>query len=131
MIFRSIRWRLQIWHALILVVVLVGFGFTAYEFERSRQFRRIDEEMQQRIGALDRALKPPGPPDRGRPEERGMRPFGPDGRRGGPPPSEDGPPPDGPPQRPPHPVFLPSPQITNLFENTGEGSFYYVVFLHD
>ena len=31
MIFNSIRWRLQAWHGLILVAVLAGFGFTAYQ----------------------------------------------------------------------------------------------------
>jgi len=30
-IFKSIKWRLQIWYGLILVVVLTGFGFTAYQ----------------------------------------------------------------------------------------------------
>ena len=33
-IFKSIKWRLQIWYGLILVVVLAGFGFTAYQLER-------------------------------------------------------------------------------------------------
>ena len=36
MIFKSIKWRLQIWYGLILVVVLAGFGFTAYQLERGR-----------------------------------------------------------------------------------------------
>ena len=27
---RSIRWRLQLWHGLILLLVLTGFGFTAH-----------------------------------------------------------------------------------------------------
>ena len=36
-IFKSIKWRLQIWYGLILVVVLAGFGVTAYQLERDRQ----------------------------------------------------------------------------------------------
>ena len=36
-IFKSIKWRLQIWYGLILVVVLAGFGFTADLLEQFRQ----------------------------------------------------------------------------------------------
>ena len=36
MIANSIRTRLQLWYGLILVVVLTGFGVTAYELERGR-----------------------------------------------------------------------------------------------
>ena len=39
MISKSIKWRLQIWYGLILVVVLAGFGFTAYQLERGRHVR--------------------------------------------------------------------------------------------
>ena len=38
-IFKSIKWRLQIWYGLILVVVLAGFGFTAYQLERGPAVR--------------------------------------------------------------------------------------------
>jgi heavy metal sensor kinase len=63
MIFNSIRWRLQAWHGLILVVVLTGFGLTAYQVARDNQLRRIDQDLDQRLMALLR----PQPPDR-RPE---------------------------------------------------------------
>src|SRR5207249_10267983 len=55
----SIRWRLQLWYGLILVVVLAGFGLTAYQLERGKQFRRIDEELQRRVGELGNALRSP------------------------------------------------------------------------
>ena len=58
-IFNSIKWRLQIWYGLILLLVLAGFGITAYQLERGRQFRRIDNELQQRFDALTRLLHPP------------------------------------------------------------------------
>jgi heavy metal sensor kinase len=61
MIFKSIRWRLQAWHSLILVVVLIGFGVTAYRVARGNQLRRIDQELQQRLMIAFR----PGPPDEG------------------------------------------------------------------
>jgi two-component system, OmpR family, sensor kinase len=93
-IFQSIKWRLQIWYGLILVVVLAGFGFTAYQLERGRQFRRIDDGLQHSVGGLINALQrsfrgKPGPngeriPDRPPPPEPQSpdRPFndrGPDG----------------------------------------------------
>jgi len=60
-IFNSIKWRLQIWYGLILVVVLAGFGFTAYQLERGRQFRVIDDGLQTRFGVLANALHHPPP----------------------------------------------------------------------
>jgi heavy metal sensor kinase len=62
-LFKSIKWRLQLWYGLILVVVLAGFGFTSYQLERNRQFRRIDDELHKRIGIIGNALH--GPPPRG------------------------------------------------------------------
>lgn len=77
MILKSIRWRIQAWHGLILVVVLGGFGFAAYHAARDNQARRVDEELTQRIGAALRPGPPEGAPDqpsrllprRGRPGE--------------------------------------------------------------
>jgi heavy metal sensor kinase len=54
MIFKSIRWRLQLWYGLILVVVLASFGFTAYEVARDNQLRRIDQELDQQLARLFR-----------------------------------------------------------------------------
>src|SRR5438105_322449 len=85
MIFTSIRWRLQIWYGIILVTVLAGFGLTAYQLERGRQFRRIDEELQRRAAAITAALRPP----------LRNRDGGPDGA------PFDGPPPGGEPFRGP------------------------------
>ncbi|MGA2864487.1 MAG: HAMP domain-containing sensor histidine kinase [Verrucomicrobiota bacterium] len=66
MIFNSIRWRLQAWHGLILVLVLAGFGLTAYQVARDNQLRGIDQELGRRLML---SLFGPGPP--GRPPERG------------------------------------------------------------
>ncbi len=54
---RSLRWRLQLWYGALLVAVLSGFGLTAYHLERARQFRRIDEGLQERLSALVVALR--------------------------------------------------------------------------
>src|SRR2546421_6219232 len=59
MIIKSIRWRLQAWHGVILVAVLLGFGLTAYHVVRDNQLRRVDQELDQRLMALGR---PPPPP---------------------------------------------------------------------
>jgi len=88
-IFNSIKWRLQLWYGLILVVVLAGFGFTAYQLERNRQFSHIDQELHRRVGVLANALHRPPPrrqqsqffhpppnqlPDDDLPMQRGNRP---------------------------------------------------------
>ena len=56
-IFKSIKWRLQLWYGLILVAVLAGFGFTAYQLERARQMRRVDEDLQHAVGGFMNALQ--------------------------------------------------------------------------
>lgn len=77
MIFHSIRWRLQLWHGLILLTVLVGFGLTAYRLHHANELHRVDQELQHRLGPVLEALRRPPPGDRG-----GI--GGPDGLRGGP-----------------------------------------------
>ncbi len=76
MIVKSIRWRLQSWHGLILVVVLAGFGFTAYEVARENQLRRIDQGLEEGVARL---LFRPGPRPWNEPP-----PKPPDGGPGGP-----------------------------------------------
>lgn len=55
---RSIRWRLLLWYGALLAVLLAGFGITAYAFERSSQFRRIDEALRQRLPLLVESQHP-------------------------------------------------------------------------
>lgn len=128
MIFKSIRWRLQIWYGVILMAVLAGFGLTSFQLERGRQFRRIDEELQRRVGALANVIRQPPGRERG-PGER------PPGR---PPPRENQPPPghpfgEGPPEfmpRPPADFRLP-PQLATLFDESDTNAFYYVLWSRD
>jgi len=116
-IFKSIKWRLQIWYGLILVFVLAGFGFTAYQLERGRQFGRIDDELQRRFGILANALH--RPPPRG--PVAGEPPFDhpPHGQFPG-----DGPP--GQNQRPPFEFYLP-PEASGLFGTNDPNNFYFVI----
>ena len=139
MIFKSIRWRLQVWYGLILVGVLAGFGFTAYQLQRGKQFRRIDDEIQRRVGELANAMRLPPRREPGRPpngpgeavSERapipepgvpGSRPPPPDGPFGGEPPEVL--------NRGPKEFHL-RPQQTGLFDESDTNGFYYVVWGRD
>lgn len=72
-IFTSIRWRLLIWHGLILTAVVTGFGFTAYRLEYAHRLRRIDDGLQERSSLLTGAVRPPPPPS-GFPPRSGAEP---------------------------------------------------------
>lgn len=89
---QSIRWRLQLWHGLLLVLVLSGFGITAWQFVNARQLRRVDEELRQRLPVLVKSQHPVWG-DRERRE------------------------------------LTVSPQDAALFDQPGNGAFYYVVWL--
>jgi heavy metal sensor kinase len=116
-IFNSIKWRLQIWYGLILVVVLAGFGFTAYQLERGRQFGRINDELQRRFGILANALHRPPPRGSNGGEQPMNRP---------PPDQFSG---DGPPGQNPRPrlVFHLPPEAAGLFGTNDPNNFYYII----
>lgn len=119
--FKSIKWRLQLWYGLILVIVLAGFGGTAYQLERNRQFRRIDDEIHRRVGVLANALHRPPPR---RPDDD-RQPF-------------DRPPPgqfpgDGPPNRnfrPPTEFHL-SERDVHFFDSSDPDDFYFIIIGRD
>jgi len=126
MIFNSIRWRLQLWHGLILFAVLAGFGFTAYRLQHANELRRVDQDLQQRLGPVLEALRRAQPGERGGPGRPGdQRPEGdaPEDRgRRGPPPREAG----GDLESPRD--FRLGPNRAVLFEGD-TNAFYYVVWL--
>lgn len=71
-IFKSIKWRLQLWYGLILVAVLAALGMTAYQMQRQELLGRIGNELQHRFSVLADALHAhrPGPPfDRPPPDQ--------------------------------------------------------------
>lgn len=152
---KSIRWRIQIWHAALLLFMCLGFGVTAYRLEKSNALSRIDQDLDIRLNTLvtsvNRRGGPPGrrPPPRaedglmaddpsrdGRPPRR--RPPR-DGDPGGPPeegwnpgrpPGEDGDEEDGRPPRDRRRLLsdLGSPEVTALFDQQTPGSFYYQIW---
>jgi heavy metal sensor kinase len=118
MIPKSIKWRLQIWYGLILVLVLAGFGVTAYQLEYGRQMRLVDDELHRRFSVLATTLHPPRPPARGR------FPFN------RPPPdqmAEDLPPQ---PNAPPENFVLP-PEAADLFGTNQPEGFYFMINSRD
>lgn len=128
MIFKSIKWRLQLWYGLSLLAVLVGFGLAAFQLERSRVLRRIDGELSRRLNPLNGWLRNPG---RG-PGPDEMRPGGYPGP-GSPPRPEgdrDGAGPMRRPVQPPLNLRLP-PELASLFEESDTNGFYYVIVLRD
>ncbi len=100
--FNSIRWRLQLWYGLILVLVLAGLGTAAYQLERGKMFRQVDGDLVRRLNVIAGALHnsqgrppphlregegdfgPPNGPQNGPPDGGPEGPGGPDGP-GGPP----------------------------------------------
>jgi two-component system OmpR family sensor kinase len=52
----SIRWRIQLWHGLLLLVVLTGFGITAYFFQYENAQNRVDSELRLRLYLLHEQL---------------------------------------------------------------------------
>src|SRR5438876_8617673 len=139
MIIKSIRWRLQIWLAFLLVCVLSGFGVTVYQLQRVNQLRQIDEELERRVAALDRAVRGGPPPDfgRGRPpfDGRPGEPGTDDGGNRPPPPLHDGreffPPGPGPEMKLRLREIRLSPEVSSLFEDTRTNSFYFAIWSRD
>src|SRR5262249_3415051 len=141
----SIRWRLQLWLAFLLVCVLSGFGVTVYQLHRNNQFSQIDDELERRVSALGRAVRggpPPFGPRMGHPPEDKVGPFpqraGPGHPDFGSDPSHtlgprgdsDSMRPEGPPEMRfgprfgPREVRLPV-EVTSLFDETRTNAFYF------
>lgn len=128
---KSIRWRMQLWHGLLLVLVLTGFGFTAWRLQMGGQLRAIDRELDHRISVLASVLRlrnAPPPPDKPPALPLVARPLNP--RM----------PPASPPPRQPaasetlstSPPELPlSPEDLSLFVGMSNQAYYYVVWRHD
>ncbi|RYD41315.1 MAG: hypothetical protein EOP83_34085, partial [Verrucomicrobiaceae bacterium] len=62
MLTHSIRWRLQIWLAILLVGMLAAFGVTSWQLEKRQRVQRLDDELARRAVALGVSIRPPDPP---------------------------------------------------------------------
>lgn len=47
--FKSIRWRLQLWHGALLLVVLTAFGLRVYSLHLQNRLQLIDQELQRQL----------------------------------------------------------------------------------
>jgi signal transduction histidine kinase len=115
--FHSIRWRLQLWHGLLLMFVLAGFGFTAWRLQRATYFQRVDQELEQRISVLAGAMRrgggaPDRPPPGRRPPDQPPRPDRPGFGNPPPPPLEE----------------RLSSRDLSLFEGTPGNAYYFVIW---
>jgi heavy metal sensor kinase len=138
MVAKSIRWRLQLWLAFLLVCVLSGFGATIYQLQRTSQLKQIDEELERRVAAVSGALRGGPPPKSGfRPPPfegaPGPRDF--DEKFRHPPPAEglrDPPPFRGERKGPFGPRDFPiSPELASLFDQTDAAAYYFMVWSRD
>ena len=55
--FHSVRWLLQAWHGLLLVIALSGLGLTAWELQRANLHGRVDHELEQRMGLVESSMR--------------------------------------------------------------------------
>ena len=103
----SLRWQLQLWHGLLLALVLAGFAWTSWRLQRASLFARVDQELERHAQLVIRELHPHGPNQPPPPRQ----PPPPDGADLGPPPElpPDQESPGLPAPPPPHPPQPPQP----------------------
>ncbi len=80
---QSLRWRLQAWYGLLLLIVLSAFGFTAHHLEKVERLRNVDNDLQQHLALVVNELRA-GPQrddnaSANRPPQRPQEPGGPPG----------------------------------------------------
>ncbi|HVU07218.1 MAG TPA: ATP-binding protein [Verrucomicrobiae bacterium] len=109
-IFKSIKWRLQIWYGIILTFTIVAGIAASYQMERSRQLASVDRTLHVQFQNLMNVLHPPRP-------------------HGGLPPEMQ--PPEEPMPGFPQEFRLPKEEVNSFFENTGVVGYYYVIWSHD
>src|SRR5712671_2420635 len=135
MFLSSIRWRLQLWLAFLLVAVLAGFGVTVYNLYRVIQLNQLDEELKRRVAVVSSALRggpssPSRAPRQAPPDEPGPRNHA--GSSGDPPPDDfRGPPPGGEPGSPGSLQVRLAPEVQSLFDEEHTNGFYFVIWSWD
>jgi two-component system, OmpR family, sensor kinase len=110
MLYKSIRWRIQAWHTVLLVCLVTGMLGAFYGYERGERFRAIDNQLQALLTPLLPKIMPAGRP-------------GPDGEP--PPPGPDQGPEGGPDRGPDRRQDLRNQTSFAEFEN---GPFYYAAW---
>jgi two-component system, OmpR family, sensor kinase len=115
-IFKSIKWRLQLWYGLSLAITIMALIGTDYQLEQNRQFSEVDADLRANFGGLIGAMQSPPPMRPGEPFSEGR--------------------PSGPPFRGRPPIYLPLERINSYINNTDiiaptTNRFYYVIWSPD
>jgi hypothetical protein len=63
MLRKSIRWRIQIWHGVLLSLLMAGMLVTFFVYERSERLRMIDDQLTSLVTPLMPRFTPPHGPD--------------------------------------------------------------------
>ena len=58
---RSIQWSLQLWHAALLVAIVVAFVVVGHTSVRRMRMQQIDAELAQSAQTLAAGIQPPPP----------------------------------------------------------------------
>ncbi len=56
MILKSIKWRLLLWMAFLLTLILTGLGFAVYEIHLSDQLGQFDDRLRRRVATMSESL---------------------------------------------------------------------------
>lgn len=62
MFLKSIRWRLQAWHGVLLICLVAGMLTAFYRYERGERVREVDSQLQALLTQLLPRVTPPGGP---------------------------------------------------------------------
>lgn len=93
MFIKSIRWRLQIWLAFLLIFTLSGFALATFEAHRIKQYQQVDDQLGRRVEFMAHVVRKgffPGSRPPGRIDDFArLNPPGPVPTRDGPPPPPD------------------------------------------
>src|SRR5277367_1457934 len=58
----SLRFRIQVWHGLLLAAVLIGFAWADYRYQAANDLRRLDDELSLQVRNLMDGLPNPQVP---------------------------------------------------------------------
>src|SRR5260370_25929499 len=64
---KTMRGRLLLWLALLLICILAGFGVTAFQLHRINLLNQLDEELSRRVAAITAEVRFRGPDGPGPP----------------------------------------------------------------
>lgn len=131
---RSIRWRLLVWLAVLLTIVLAGFCMAVSQVHRMSEIQRIDLGLEDRLAQMGVAMREasgPGPKPGGNPrdEEWNHDPLG--RGRGYPPRDRENPRGRGPGQEGARPDALVPEEVASMFSESRSDRFYAAIWSRD